>query len=91
MDIAQVKKLADLARLEVPEAELAAVAADMEKILSFVDEIQGVDVTGVSVTQGDVNVFRDDVVAPLASEHDLVEVAALQQDHFVKVPKVIGE
>lgn len=91
MDIEQVRKLAELARLEVPEAELAVVAADMDKTLSFVDEIQSVAVDGVSTTTSDTNVFRDDAVAPLTPAHDLVEAAALHQDYFVKVPKVIGE
>ncbi len=91
MDIEQVKKLADLARLDVPESELANVAADMGNILGFIDEIQKVDVGGVENGHDDVNIFRDDIVAPLVSGHDLVDVAPAHQDHFVKVPRVIGE
>ncbi len=91
MEIEQVKKLATLARLDVPESELSAVASDMGNILGFVDEIQKVQIDDANSVVGDTNVFRDDTVAPIASEHDLVEAAALHQDHFVKVPKVIGE
>ncbi len=91
MDIDQVKKLAVLARLDVPEAELASVAAEMATLIGFVDEIQQVQINSTEVALGDKNVFRDDVVAPIVPAHDLVEAAAMHQDHFVKVPKVIGE
>ncbi len=91
MDIDQVKKLAQLARLDVPEAELARVAADMGTILGFVDEIQNVQIEASDVSSGDVNVFRDDAVAPITPAHDLVEAAVLHHDHFIKVPKVIGD
>ena len=91
MDIDQVKKLALLARLDVPEAELAIVASEMGTILGFVDEIQQVQIDEAIAVVGDINVFREDVVAAIVPAHDLVEAAALHQDHFVKVPKVIGE
>lgn len=89
MDIQQVKKLAHLARLDVPEAELHNVAQEMGAILGFVDEIQKVQIDALSEVVGDINVFRDDMVAPITPAHDLVEAAALHQDHFVKVPKVL--
>jgi aspartyl-tRNA(Asn)/glutamyl-tRNA(Gln) amidotransferase subunit C len=91
MDIEQVQKLATLARLEVPHEELAVVAGEMGTILGFIDEIQNVDVRADNQHLGSVNVFRDDVITPIVAEHDLVEVAALHHDHFVKVPKVIGQ
>ncbi len=91
MDIDQVKKLAHLARLDVPETELATVAAEMGTILGFVDEIQKVQIDGTDAKTAEVNVFREDVVVPIMPAHDLVEAAPLHQDHFVKVPKVIGE
>ncbi len=91
MDIEQVKKLAQLARLDVPEAELARVASDMATILGFVDEIQNVQIEASDAATGEMNVFRDDAVAPITPAHDLVEAAALHHDHFIKVPKVIGD
>jgi aspartyl-tRNA(Asn)/glutamyl-tRNA(Gln) amidotransferase subunit C len=89
MDIDQIKKLAHLSRLDVPEAELASVASEMGAILGFVDEIQKVQIDASSEVVGDTNVFRDDIVVPITPAHDLVEAAAQYQDHFVKVPKVL--
>jgi aspartyl-tRNA(Asn)/glutamyl-tRNA(Gln) amidotransferase subunit C len=90
MNTEEIKRLAHLARLSVPEAELDAVGKDIASILGFVDTIKSVQLDGqVTQSDDDVNVFRDDVVAPLAADHDLIEAAPLHQDHFVKVPKVI--
>ncbi len=90
MDIEQVKKLASLARLTVPESELEAVAHDIGAILGFIDQIQKVELSeSVGGVGAQVNVFRADIVAPLDSAHDLVLAAPLHQDRFVKVPKVL--
>jgi aspartyl-tRNA(Asn)/glutamyl-tRNA(Gln) amidotransferase subunit C len=85
-----VKRLANLARLGVPEEEMQSVAEDITNILGFVDVVQSVELGGsTSLQEDEVNVFREDTVNPLTSEHDLIEAAPLHQDHFVKVPKVI--
>lgn len=91
MNTDQVKKLAHLARLSVSDTELEALAKEMDSILSFVDEIQKVEIANMAAVLGDTNIFRDDVVVPIVPTHDLIEAAPLHQDHFVKVPKVIGE
>lgn len=86
----EIKRLASLSRLSVPEAELETVGKDIAAILGFVDKIQSVQL-GDSADQApeQTNVFREDAVNPLVPAHDLVEAAPLHQDHFVKVPKVI--
>lgn len=90
MDIDQVKKLAQLARITVSEAELEGFAKDIGNIIGFVDRVRTVELDTTPDTAGSAtNVFRDDTVAPVASAYDLVECAPLHQDHFVKVPKVI--
>ncbi|MES2225085.1 MAG: Asp-tRNA(Asn)/Glu-tRNA(Gln) amidotransferase subunit GatC [Patescibacteria group bacterium] len=86
----EIKRLATLSRLSVPEAELATVSADIANILGFVDTIQSVQLgDAVAETSDRKNIFREDAVAPIVPAHDLVEAAPLHQDHFVKVPKVI--
>ncbi|HTH93311.1 MAG TPA: Asp-tRNA(Asn)/Glu-tRNA(Gln) amidotransferase subunit GatC [Candidatus Paceibacterota bacterium] len=85
-----IKRLANLARLSVPEEEMDSVAQDIDTILGFVDTIQSVQLGDqVADIQDEVNVFREDTVNPLTPEYDLIEAAPLHQDHFVKVPKVI--
>ncbi len=86
-----VQKLADLARMTVPKDEQESVAKDLEAIIGFVDQVQSRDVSSVAPELDKVNVFRDDIIAPLSSAHDLVEAAPSHHDGFIKVPKVIGE
>ncbi len=90
MNTDEIKRLANLARLSVPEQELEAVGKDVATILGFVDRIQSVQLDmDVQPATDKNNIFREDIVAPLAADHDLIEAAPLHQDHFVKVPKVI--
>jgi aspartyl-tRNA(Asn)/glutamyl-tRNA(Gln) amidotransferase subunit C len=86
----EVKRLAMLSRLSVPEAELETVSKDIAAILGFVDTIQSVQLGDQVATADDhTNIFREDAVNPLQASYDLIEAAPLHQDHFVKVPKVI--
>jgi aspartyl-tRNA(Asn)/glutamyl-tRNA(Gln) amidotransferase subunit C len=85
------QNLADLARLSIPLGERESVAKDLGSIIGFVDEIQKVDVSDIEGHTSSVNIFRDDIIAPIVPAYDLVEAAAMHQDHFVKVPKVIGQ
>ncbi|MDB5188748.1 MAG: gatC [Candidatus Nomurabacteria bacterium] len=90
MNVEQVKYLANLARLAVPEDQLESVAHDMEAIIGFVDQIQkaSLDTMGAEEYEKE-NIFRDDMVTPIVPAHDLIEAAPQHQDHFVKVTKVI--
>jgi len=86
----EIKRLANLSRLSVPEAELESIGNDITTILGFVDTIQAVQLGGeIAETTDQTNVFREDMVQPLQPVYDLIEAAPLHQDHFVKVPKVI--
>lgn len=90
MDRQQVEKLAKLARISVPEEELDTIAADFGTILGFIDQISKVDIGTTANTEFEaVNVFRDDVVAPIDPAYNLVEAAPEHADGFVKVAKVI--
>jgi aspartyl-tRNA(Asn)/glutamyl-tRNA(Gln) amidotransferase subunit C len=90
MDIERVTYLANLARLAVPEDQMASVARDIGAIIGFVDQIQKASLgTNVTDTYEKENIFREDIVAPIRAAHDLIEVAPMHQDHFVKVTKVI--
>ncbi len=84
-----IQKLADLARINVSKEEEDAFRKDLESIVAFVDQIKSRDVEISRAEDAQINVFRDDVVAPLSSVYDLVESAPSHQDGFVKVPKII--
>jgi len=48
LDDAALDHLADLARLELDDAERGALRADLERLLDYLAHLQSVDVTGVA-------------------------------------------
>jgi aspartyl-tRNA(Asn)/glutamyl-tRNA(Gln) amidotransferase subunit C len=46
-DFATLHRIANLARLDVPAAQLTSLGAEMSSILALVDQLQGVDTEGV--------------------------------------------
>lgn len=92
VDQATVRRIAKLARIKVPEAEVAGLQGELNAILAFVETLEGVDVSGVepmtSVMPMPMKKRRDEVtdgeIADLVTKN-----APASEDHFFMVPKVI--
>lgn len=93
LDTHSLKKLAALAKISVSDEELQKLGGELGSILHFVDQVSSVASTETKNTAFVFphNVAREDTVLPIQSAHDLVEAAPLHRDHFVEVPKVIGD
>ena len=66
----EVKKLANLARLELDPALTPIVTGHLNSILGYVQRLDEVDTTGIeamSHVQGSTNVLRDDAVLEVGS------------------------
>lgn len=91
---ADVAHLAGLARIDLSEAELDHLAAELPAILDHVASVQeaaGDDIEAMSHPVPVDNVFREDVVRPsLAPEDALAGAPASDQQRFL-VPKILGE
>ncbi|WEK48114.1 MAG: Asp-tRNA(Asn)/Glu-tRNA(Gln) amidotransferase subunit GatC [Candidatus Andeanibacterium colombiense] len=97
VDKATVAKIASLARLRMSDEELERMAPELNKILSFVDQLEEVDTSAVqpmtAVIPNHLR-LRDDVVDadPLTGggKRDAVLANAPAAEHgFFGVPKVI--
>src|SRR4051812_2987113 len=90
----ELAHLADLARIELSDAELEHLAPQLSVILESVASITGVagdDVPPTSHALPLTNVFRDDVVRPgLTAEEALSGAPAVEQQRF-KVPRILGD
>ena len=90
----EVAHLADLARIDLSDAELDHLAPQLNVILESVASIQGVagdDVLPTSHPLPLTNVFRDDVVTPgLTVEQALSGAPETEQQRF-SVPRILGE
>jgi len=90
----EVAHLADLARIELSDAELDHLAPQLSVILESVASINAVasdDIPPTSHALPLTNVFRDDVVRPgLTAEEALSGAPAVEQQRF-KVPRILGD
>lgn len=89
---ALVDKLAHLARLKFNDTEKAAIRNDLQKMIRFVYKLNELDTTGVEPLlhmSDNLNVLRADEVKGSISREEGLKNAAVHDEHFFKVPKVI--
>lgn len=92
LDAQTVRKVATLARLDVPEDRLAPMAAELSKILAFVEQLNQVDTTGVAPLMSVSQVTlpqREDVQNDGGYPEKILANAPEQQQGFFVVPKVV--
>ena len=92
MDEPTVRHVARLARLKLTEAEVARFSADFAAITGYVEQLSGVDVSGVEPTihpVSDRNLWREDAKAESLTREQASANAPASEQHFFKVPPVI--
>src|SRR5437667_12546833 len=91
--LADVRHVAKLARLALPEEKLQTLTQQLESILEYVAKIGEVDVSGVEPMAHALpihNVLREDIAQPGLSLEQVLQNAPETDGPFFKVPKVIG-
>lgn len=88
-----VQHLAQLSSLQLDDAEAKALGADIENILGYIEQLSGLDTTGVEPTYQVTdleNVWRDDVVDDYGIGREaLLALAPEAEMNQIKVPKVL--
>jgi aspartyl-tRNA(Asn)/glutamyl-tRNA(Gln) amidotransferase subunit C len=86
------RRVAHLARIEVPESDLDSLAQELTGILVFMDQLNEVDVAGVepmtSVTPMSLK-WREDVVTDGGYPERILANAPDAREGFFAVPKVV--
>jgi aspartyl-tRNA(Asn)/glutamyl-tRNA(Gln) amidotransferase subunit C len=95
LDPAAIARLAELARLSLPEDERTRLASQLSNILAYVDQVQAVDVTGVPETSHPLSqptAWREDEPRPSLDRDRVLAQApgAASEAGLFRVPKVIG-
>lgn len=88
----QLAHVAQLARIDMDEAELQRMAGQLDAILRYAAKLSEVDTTGVAPTthtQDAVNAFRDDEVQPSLSQEQALKNAPMHNAEAFIVPRVI--
>jgi aspartyl-tRNA(Asn)/glutamyl-tRNA(Gln) amidotransferase subunit C len=92
LDTATVKTIALLARLKVPDEELASLAHELSAIIGWVEQLAEVDTADVAPMTGvgDLTLpWRDDIVADGNCVDAVLANAPAAVDAFYAVPKVV--
>ncbi|MDP3961680.1 MAG: Asp-tRNA(Asn)/Glu-tRNA(Gln) amidotransferase subunit GatC [Pseudorhodobacter sp.] len=92
IDVETARRVAKLARIRVEESDLAALAGELSGILSFMEQLNEVDVTGIkpmtSVTPMGL-ARRADVVTDGEMQAQILANAPDAREGFFAVPKVV--
>jgi aspartyl-tRNA(Asn)/glutamyl-tRNA(Gln) amidotransferase subunit C len=91
---ALIEKLAVLARLEFEPAEKERLKADLQKMISFVEQLQELDTEGeLPVLQMSTNtdVLREDEEKNTLTRKEALRNAPMTDGVYFKVPRVINK
>ena len=89
-----VRKVARLSRLAIPEDQVESYRAQLQAVLGYVERLREVNVEGVEAlthVADSVNRLDDDIPGPTLTNETLMKMAPETVPPFVKVPKVIGD
>ncbi len=89
-----VKAIADLAKLELSDAEIEMYASQLSHILQYFESLQKLDTSNIPPTASVLplsNVLRADVAQPALSPSMAIANAPDQQDYQFRVSAVLPE
>jgi len=90
----EVKKVAQLARLELNESEIYQHAEQLEKILEYIKQLEKINTENIPCTTRAievVNVLRKDEKKNYENSEEILDLAPSRENKFFKVPKIINE
>lgn len=87
-----IKTVASLSRLKIRPEETAEVTEQLDKFLTYVENLKTIDTTNIEPTTYALpmqNVFRADEVKPSLERELALSNAPLAEDGYFKVPRVL--
>ena len=97
LDISDVKRIANLARLELSETEAASTLEKLNVIFALAEQLKAVDTSGITPLSHPIAALmpdlrlrlREDVVTETSHREEYQQVAPATQDGLYLVPQVI--
>jgi aspartyl-tRNA(Asn)/glutamyl-tRNA(Gln) amidotransferase subunit C len=92
LDEATVARIARLARIAIPDEELAPLAGELSHILEWIEQLNEVDTEGVPPMTSVAALklaWREDRVTDGGRPEDMLANAPERQDGYFVVPKVV--
>ncbi|WP_320677533.1 Asp-tRNA(Asn)/Glu-tRNA(Gln) amidotransferase subunit GatC [Prochlorococcus sp. MIT 1300] len=91
---ADVRKVANLARLNLPEKSIDRYTGQLEKILEYIAQLEKIDTTDVEPTTRAVevvNISREDSVTPTPVREQILDLAPQREGDFFRVPRILSD
>jgi aspartyl-tRNA(Asn)/glutamyl-tRNA(Gln) amidotransferase subunit C len=92
LDEATIARIASLARIEVPQAELAPLAGELSHILGWIEQLGEVDTEGVAPMTSVVAMrlaWREDAISDGGKADAILANAPERQGDYFVVPRVV--
>lgn len=92
VDKRTVEYVANLARINLAEAEKESLAEQLSKILDYVDKLKELDTEGVELMRNPHEaqaILRNDEPGPSEQRERILNNAPLREGDYFKIPKVI--
>lgn len=92
MEMKDMDRLCELARLDIEEGEKKVIAESFDSILGYINQIQDAATSGHSPKAGEYyNSFREDIAIESSEETRtfIIEAFPEKEGDYLKVPKVL--
>jgi aspartyl-tRNA(Asn)/glutamyl-tRNA(Gln) amidotransferase subunit C len=91
VDVAVVRHIASLARLELPEGELARLTQQLARIVSYIDQLKEIPAEALAAPAPPATPLRADQPEPGDGPRALEENLPRALHGYGVVPRVVGE
>ncbi len=91
--VEDVRKVSNLARLDLKEEKIETYALQLEKILTYVAQLEEIDTAEITPTTRAVevvNVVREDIASNTNVRDEILELGPQREGQFYKVPKILA-
>ncbi len=92
MDLQTLRKVAALARLDLPDDQLEEFRSQISKILEYVDQLSSIDTETLEPTDfvhSKRNIMRNDEIRESLSNEQALINSSRTRDKFFRVPQVV--
>ncbi len=91
--VEDVRKVANLSRLNLQEEKIETYTQQLEQILSYVAQLQLIDTSDIPPTTRAVevvNVTRDDISKKSDIREEILELGPQREGEFYRVPRILS-
>ncbi len=89
-----VRKVAELARLDLPAEKIEAYTDQLEKIISYVAQLEKIDTSNIVPTTRAVevvNIMREDHIKQTSVREEILNLSPHREGDFYRVPKILSD